>query len=526
MSGFPRLGYPAGFIGATAPSRYAGGTLTGAPGTGTFQKGDYVIAHDGVLWFCTVAGSPGTWVALAGIAGNFVQFAPAATGVAATDTANIVAAFAALPFGMGRVMLQSTLNGIPYTLNAKLLIPQHSELVGQGKYVTKIVHAYNGDFCDLPNSSRIADLQIDGQGATFTGSGILFSGSNGKQILDNVSIINFDGPCLDFAVGAGSGFNAAGLEAYRINAASGTARYAIVISATQQLTAVPRSFSQLETGGQCAIDFGGCNNVFVVASTIADVKYTADTRGAHISASRILNQLALTVDGHNNTIVGCDVLPQITIAANADNITIGPNSYNNLPVINNSANNRNRIIVLGSPVGRRFATGQYYTWDDASTVSTSVMTAGLGLLRPFTVDIMPNAGFDQVSLEVTAVAPGSTVDLAVYSDDGQGRPGALLFDWGPIDTHTANGVITLAIAAFFPYPGRYWLGALALGGTPTVRSCGPATFSDLGFTSGAASNPANWSLGALAAWPANFVNAPGAGIGQGGQFPRVMLRCA
>lgn len=44
-----------------APSRYVGGTTSGAPTSGTFQAGDLVIAQDGFVWVCATAGSPGTW---------------------------------------------------------------------------------------------------------------------------------------------------------------------------------------------------------------------------------------------------------------------------------------------------------------------------------------------------------------------------------------------------------------------------------------------------------------------------------
>jgi len=48
--------------GATAAARFMGGTTTGAPVAGTFAVGDFVIAQNGKLWICTVAGTPGTWV--------------------------------------------------------------------------------------------------------------------------------------------------------------------------------------------------------------------------------------------------------------------------------------------------------------------------------------------------------------------------------------------------------------------------------------------------------------------------------
>lgn len=48
--------------GATAATRYVGGTATNAPSSGTFAVGDFVIAQNGHVFICTVAGTPGTWV--------------------------------------------------------------------------------------------------------------------------------------------------------------------------------------------------------------------------------------------------------------------------------------------------------------------------------------------------------------------------------------------------------------------------------------------------------------------------------
>lgn len=48
--------------GATAATRYVGGTTSGAPASGTFAVGDFVVAQNGHMFVCTVAGTPGTWV--------------------------------------------------------------------------------------------------------------------------------------------------------------------------------------------------------------------------------------------------------------------------------------------------------------------------------------------------------------------------------------------------------------------------------------------------------------------------------
>lgn len=71
--------------GAVAATRFAGGTAAIAPTTGTFAVGDFVIAQTGKIWICTVAGTPGTWVAsyVAPIPLPVIPASPAAADVAA-----------------------------------------------------------------------------------------------------------------------------------------------------------------------------------------------------------------------------------------------------------------------------------------------------------------------------------------------------------------------------------------------------------------------------------------------------------
>lgn len=50
-----------GMTGATAASRSVGATTGGAPASGTFAVGDSIVDHKGLMWVCTVAGTPGKW---------------------------------------------------------------------------------------------------------------------------------------------------------------------------------------------------------------------------------------------------------------------------------------------------------------------------------------------------------------------------------------------------------------------------------------------------------------------------------
>lgn len=66
---------PSGLTGATQASRYVGATASGAPASGTFAIGDYIIDRSGAIYICTTAGTPGTWGAVGG-----------GSGAVATDT--------------------------------------------------------------------------------------------------------------------------------------------------------------------------------------------------------------------------------------------------------------------------------------------------------------------------------------------------------------------------------------------------------------------------------------------------------
>jgi hypothetical protein len=67
-----------GLVGAASASRYVGATASGAPTTGTFAIGDFVIDQTGKIWICTVAGTPGTWATSLSI--QPWQFTPEANG--------------------------------------------------------------------------------------------------------------------------------------------------------------------------------------------------------------------------------------------------------------------------------------------------------------------------------------------------------------------------------------------------------------------------------------------------------------
>jgi hypothetical protein len=284
----------------------------------------------------------------------------------------------------------------------KITVPANTQLVGAARHRTQLNHAYNGAMFELSDGAGLQNLWLVGDGANYTGRAIIYTGANGRQSVIGVRASDWEDEVQYFEVAAGSQSYTQDCRLSRRNAGTTTNRFAIVIDPAQQLGAVPRSFIGIQTDGQCAFDFGGCNNVYVTNSFIGDLKYTNDSRAVLISNTRIANQAALTIDGFNNIIVGCDIAPQITIAS-SDNIALQGNSYNNLPVINNSGNGRNLIDTWyrsytptltsgGTPpsLGNGSLTGSVCTNGATTTITgelnigstTSLGTGGLSISLP------------------------------------------------------------------------------------------------------------------------------------------------
>ena len=51
-----------GTTGAPNTGRFVGVTASGAPTSGTYGVGDYIVTQNGQMFVCTAAGTPGTWV--------------------------------------------------------------------------------------------------------------------------------------------------------------------------------------------------------------------------------------------------------------------------------------------------------------------------------------------------------------------------------------------------------------------------------------------------------------------------------
>jgi hypothetical protein len=81
---------PTGLTGAQSASRYVGATGGGIPVSGSFLVGDFVIDNaTGIIWICSVAGSPGTWSQMVSQNSTVTMFNKTLSGPAITGGATI-----------------------------------------------------------------------------------------------------------------------------------------------------------------------------------------------------------------------------------------------------------------------------------------------------------------------------------------------------------------------------------------------------------------------------------------------------
>lgn len=95
--------------------------------------------------------------------------------------------------------------GATFLASQKLVMPQGQKWVFHGgRRASTLKKGYNGDLVEMGALAVIEGMNLDGNGATFTGRGIYIP-SGSSQIIDNVRVTQTAGVCLEFASGQGGG---------------------------------------------------------------------------------------------------------------------------------------------------------------------------------------------------------------------------------------------------------------------------------------------------------------------------------
>ena len=135
-----------GLTGATAATRYVGGTTNGAPTSGTFAVGDFIVDQTATIWVCLTAGTPGTWWPL-------IEAHMVSRSATATATANEVTIFTGSTASQTISAIGSPVDGATWTIINRSSVPvtagfgSNSMLpLGSTSSVTSLVVPVNGAY--------------------------------------------------------------------------------------------------------------------------------------------------------------------------------------------------------------------------------------------------------------------------------------------------------------------------------------------------------------------------------------------
>ena len=135
-----------GLTGATAATRYVGGTTNGAPTSGTFAVGDFIVDQTATIWVCLVAGTPGTWWPL-------IEAHMVSRSATATATANEVTIFTGSTASQTISVIATPIDGATWTIINRSSVPVTAGFgtssmlpLGSTSSVTSLVVPVNGAY--------------------------------------------------------------------------------------------------------------------------------------------------------------------------------------------------------------------------------------------------------------------------------------------------------------------------------------------------------------------------------------------
>jgi hypothetical protein len=261
------------------------------------------------------------------------------------DAAAIQAALTATgAAGGGTVLVPEGTWGIGATLS----VPDNVVLRGVGKKATIIKKLFNGNILTLGERSGLVDLTLDGNGAAYNDNGVMITGTNGRQSVTHVRIIDTEDYAVSFEILAGSQSSWNDVEMYQVDGLSED-QYAIYIPNTLNGAGTPRKFHHIETSGKAFVDLGGCNGFFLSNSFVGGIKFRSESRGAYIIGSRLgVSQFSMfEVHGYNHVLSGNNIGPSMTVMPGAQYVTITANTHNGFVYDNSTAYGWTNHVEIG-----------------------------------------------------------------------------------------------------------------------------------------------------------------------------------
>lgn len=452
-------------------------------------------------------------------AADLSQYQTVLKAAGGDESARIVAALAAFDATAGGVL---TLVGAFSAANMTIPNRQNLTIDMSGATITKNA---NGPVFTTPGSGYGTNLtfinpQIDCNGATYTGSGIVVGASSGFMALNGGYIINSTLATLDFSGadggGAGCDVNGTRLTVYLGQSGEANQNVATIKLPVDATTAPNRGFRGVRSFGCILVEDPGSQDSRFTDCVARNVNMTGESGKFFMQGCRLASGGAdVTIRGTQGMFVGNafagnlllgGTMTNSTVSANvvAGNIAAGASTSLNIITGNRSSTGVitdagiNNVIIEGKVPRSGYKTGQFYGIK-GNTSSTRSYTNNRGFLAPMW--IRGPVTFDRFCMEITSAGGAGTVFRGgVWATGTDGLPGALIYDVGASGSASSvlgNGFVdgtsvtaqTVTISLAFTAPQLVWVGAVMQSGSgsPVIRALLGGT--DSGFVPDAASGP-------------------------------------
>jgi hypothetical protein len=221
-----------------------------------------------------------------------------------------------------------------YKITAQLVFGANcAGLYGDGQYASVISKAFNGNaiLCDT-NGATITNIGIIGNGATYSGAGIVPRGYN--ILIQHCRITDTQGSCIYPPAAVSSNALAATylkVDSCFLSPTDATTTYSISgLGTDASLNPTCRVFSNL-SGGSSLVDFSGMNYAVLQNSLGTLIKFDANCSKIVLQGNRFTNAAAnITIYGQThqieNNLWGFGAGYGLTVDSTAAAVYFGPNN--------------------------------------------------------------------------------------------------------------------------------------------------------------------------------------------------------
>lgn len=209
-----------------------------------------------------------------------------------------------------------------YVITATLRIPAKVTLRGTGR-LSRLLKAFNGDMVEMLDSSKLNEIELEGQGAKYAGRGVVIRTGSNQKVLD-CAIVNMKGYCVEY-VGASAGTISV-IDKSMLYTADKAKLPAIKYPDSENIG--DRKLTSVDANGGLLADFAGSSTTMVSDCDTIGVLFDKSSKKVALVGNRIAGGAigySLELYGSNHAIVGNLVATPIYLKAGLSNSVVMSN---------------------------------------------------------------------------------------------------------------------------------------------------------------------------------------------------------